>query len=256
MERLINRSQQGDLGEASAMEWLARAGARVSIPIGHSPDYDLIAEIEGRLIRIQVKTTTYRRVNPAGEKRWNVSIKTHGGNRSWNGVAKRFDFTKVDALFVLVGDGRRWLIPACATEATSDLKLGGRKYSEFELESAEPIMTHVYGNPAANDEASRIEPSARGSAGVWRAGRDCKSRASLLSGFDSHLPHPNAPPQDEKVDRVPQGRPGQAIIRSKRQMTLPLVPFTDAGLQVGDRLRFRAQEVGRVSIERIEPPPG
>jgi Holliday junction resolvase-like predicted endonuclease len=57
MDRLINRRQQGDLGEASAIEWLTSVGATVSVPLGHSPDYDLIAQLAGRLMRIQVKTT-------------------------------------------------------------------------------------------------------------------------------------------------------------------------------------------------------
>ncbi len=60
MDRLINRRQQGDLGEASAIEWLTRQGARVSTPLGHSPDYDLIAEFGERLLRVQVKTSTVR----------------------------------------------------------------------------------------------------------------------------------------------------------------------------------------------------
>jgi bifunctional DNA-binding transcriptional regulator/antitoxin component of YhaV-PrlF toxin-antitoxin module len=49
-----------------------------------------------------------------------------------------------------------------------------------------------------------------------------------------------------------RGHPGQAIIREKRQMTLPAKPFNEAGLQVGDRLRFRADGNGRVAIERIQ----
>jgi hypothetical protein len=35
---------QGDLGEASAIEWLAGAGARVYIPFGHSPDFVHVAD--------------------------------------------------------------------------------------------------------------------------------------------------------------------------------------------------------------------
>jgi hypothetical protein len=38
VDRLINRRQQGDLGEVSAIEWLTRQGATVSAPLGHSPD--------------------------------------------------------------------------------------------------------------------------------------------------------------------------------------------------------------------------
>ncbi|MGH2961160.1 MAG: group I intron-associated PD-(D/E)XK endonuclease [Solirubrobacterales bacterium] len=56
--RAINRRQQGDLGEASAIEWFSRLGAMILLPFGHSPDFDLVVELEGRLLRIQVKTST------------------------------------------------------------------------------------------------------------------------------------------------------------------------------------------------------
>src|SRR6476620_2694743 len=64
-ERAVNRRVQGDLGEFSAMEWLASKGALVWIPLGHSPDVDLMAELNGRLVRIQVKTSTYKTETPA-----------------------------------------------------------------------------------------------------------------------------------------------------------------------------------------------
>ena len=57
-ERRINRRQQGDLGEVSAIEWFTRLGATVLLPVGHSPDYDLVVELERRLLRVQVKTST------------------------------------------------------------------------------------------------------------------------------------------------------------------------------------------------------
>jgi len=78
-----------------------------------SPDYDLIAEFDGRLERVQVKTSV------AWHKhRFVVAICTRGGNQSWNGVIKRLDATRCDRLFVHVGDGRRWYIPANALGAT------------------------------------------------------------------------------------------------------------------------------------------
>src|SRR5690349_6466022 len=101
MDRLINRRQQGDLGEASAIEWLTRQGATVSAPLGHSPDYDLIAEVAGRVWRVQVKTCVRCEATLEGDERWPVSVCTNGGNQSWTGLTKRFDPAKVDALFVL-----------------------------------------------------------------------------------------------------------------------------------------------------------
>jgi Holliday junction resolvase-like predicted endonuclease len=92
--------EQGDIGELSAMEWLASKGAHIYVPVGHSPDVDLIAEIAGVVLRIEVKTTTHRR-----DDRWGVLISTRGGNQSWTGVAKYFDRSRCDYLFVHVGDG-------------------------------------------------------------------------------------------------------------------------------------------------------
>src|SRR5437660_402443 len=54
----VTTREQGDIGERSAMEWLGSVGAYVAIPIGHSPDWDVIAELAGRLLRVQVKTST------------------------------------------------------------------------------------------------------------------------------------------------------------------------------------------------------
>jgi PD-(D/E)XK endonuclease len=256
MERLINRRQQGDLGEASAIEWLTRQGATVSAPLGHSPDYDLIAEMEGSLIRVQVKTTTCKRETPDGEERWHVRICTNGGNQSWTGVAKRFDPQHADALYVLVGDGRRWWIPASSVESSNTLDLGGRKYSEFEIEAAGAILPLVYGPERdAERAASRIDHPAEGERRRGRVGLDCKSSASLLSGFESLLPHSSGfAPQPAKGERK-LGRAGQAIVRQKRQMTLPFSPFAAAGLEIGDRLRFRADGPGRLAVERIESSP-
>jgi hypothetical protein len=36
--------EQGDIGELSAMEWLASRGAHIYVPVGHSPDVDLVGQ--------------------------------------------------------------------------------------------------------------------------------------------------------------------------------------------------------------------
>ena len=45
------------MGEASAIAWLAEQGALIFTPLFRSPNYDLIAEMEGRVVRIEVKTS-------------------------------------------------------------------------------------------------------------------------------------------------------------------------------------------------------
>jgi hypothetical protein len=126
--------EQGDYGERAALHWLVGQGAHVSIPFGHSPDYDLIADLGGRLSRVQVKTSACRY-----KRRWAVTVCTRGGNRSWSGVVKTLDTSRIDHLFVLVADGRQWFIPAEHVEGSSAIHLGGPKYGHFEVERGDPI---------------------------------------------------------------------------------------------------------------------
>ncbi len=126
--------EQGDLGELSAMTWLAERGAVVAKAVFHSPDWDLIADFSGTLVRVEVKTSTCRQ-----KGRWVVMISTRGGNQSWSGVCKYFDAARCDYVFVHVADGRRWFIPAAELECRSGLTLGGPKYSAYEVEPGIPL---------------------------------------------------------------------------------------------------------------------
>lgn len=222
---------QGDLGEFSAMQWLGSQGARIYIPVFHSPDVDLIAEFDGQLARVQVKTSTYQR-----DGRWDVQVATCGGNQSWNGTVKRLDPAKYDLLFVLVADGRRWCIPAHAVEGTTGLVLGGPKYSEFEVEPGEPIL---------QEATSRIVQATRGSAGVGEPGGPVKALPQLLSGFESHLPH---------QPKLPAGPSARTRISANHQITIPLGPFHGAGLDVGQAIRVTAAADGHLVLNRIEAP--
>jgi Holliday junction resolvase-like predicted endonuclease len=140
----MNPRQQGDLGEYSAIEWLSSRGYPVFVPIGHSPDVDLVAVIDDRAVRVQVKTS--RRRIPVD--RWDVMICTRGGNQSWNGLSKHFSRSRCDHLFVLVGDGRRWFIPSDVVDGGSGIALGGPKYAAYEVEPGRPfVVTSLHSAP-------------------------------------------------------------------------------------------------------------
>jgi hypothetical protein len=64
---------------------------------------------------------------------------TRGGNQSWNGLSQQFSSDRCDYLFVLVGDGRRWFIPAAVVEGGSGIALGGPKYAAYEVEPGRPF---------------------------------------------------------------------------------------------------------------------
>ena len=134
------------------MAWLLNEGHVVAYPFGHSPDWDLVAEIDRTLYRVQVKTSTFFR-----KGRWAVALCTRGGNRSWNGVVKRMSAARCDYLFVLVGDGRQWFIPSGHLGGGSGLLLGGPKYARFEVERGGSIQGHALRRAAA----SKLVPARR-----------------------------------------------------------------------------------------------
>jgi hypothetical protein len=129
-----NPRGQGDQGERSAISWLLGRDLPVFMPIGHSPDVDLITLIDFEVVRVQVKTSTVSR-----KSRWDVAVCTRGGNQSWNGIVKYLDPSRYDRLFVLVADGRRWWIPALDVGGTASVRLGGPKYAEFEIDPGLPL---------------------------------------------------------------------------------------------------------------------
>jgi hypothetical protein len=129
-----NPRRQGDLGEFSAIEWLGSRGYPVWYPLGHSPDVDLVTRIDGRLVAVQVKTSTVLR-----NGRFGVTLCTRSGNQNWSGLVKRFSSDRCDWLFVLVADGRPWFIPAEAVEGGTGLLVGGPKYAEYEVERGRPL---------------------------------------------------------------------------------------------------------------------
>jgi PD-(D/E)XK endonuclease len=140
MDTAIRRDPrgQGDQGERSAISWLLNQDLPVFLPVGHSPDIDLITLIDHQVVRVQVKTSSVLR-----KGRWDVTVCTRGGNQSWNGLVKQLDPSRYDRLFVLVGDGRRWFIPSNEVEGTCGVRLGGPKYERFEIEPGLPLRMPV-----------------------------------------------------------------------------------------------------------------
>jgi hypothetical protein len=57
--------------------------------------------------------------------------------------------SRCDNLFVHVGDGRRWYIPASALGGRTHIVLGGPKYAEYEVEPWWPIPGRAPGGSRA-----------------------------------------------------------------------------------------------------------
>lgn len=169
--------RQGDLGEVSAMQWLVAAGAFVWVPLVSAPDYDLIAQFGDRLARVQVKTSTCWT-----NERFIVALCTRGGNQSWNGIVKRLDAKRCDAVFVHVGDGRRGtsrlrLSAAAAGSCSADRSIRSTKSSQASpSKHGRPLRWRP---PNPNSDV-RLRPL--GGIPERSKGRRCKRRGSAFPG--------------------------------------------------------------------------
>lgn len=212
--------KQGDLGEVSAMEWLASTGAKLFIPLFHSPDVDLVADLGGHLHRIEVKTCTHMR-----------------GDREV--LRSRASET--------AADGSSLPPPL---DCKSGLTLGGPKYSQFEIDRGRPLKEPVALESCAPGEYRSGQPG-----GAVNA----VAQSFAGSNPASPIPPPSSGPGNVRPLQPSNrerrlGRNGQAVINQKRRVTIPQRAFFGAGFQPGDRLRARSDGPGRVILEQMELP--
>lgn len=130
-----NTKQQGDIGMAIAIAWLAKNGYHVAIPLTDSNDYDLIIDAGQRpdtgqrqFATVQVRTTYYK--TDVGN--FQVTLKVTGGNRSGKGKTKYFRDSGVDFLFVVTDNHDMYFIPRVEIEAKVALTLC-EKYKQYKV---------------------------------------------------------------------------------------------------------------------------
>ena len=122
-----NTRVQGNAGLGVAIAYLTRIGLDVAIPLTDTQRYDLIVVHEDGRDRVQVKTTTMKVGNS-----YVVHLRTVGGNKS-QVIARPFDPTDYEWLFVVCADATAYLIPSSEITSRESLSLG-RKYERFRLE--------------------------------------------------------------------------------------------------------------------------
>lgn len=110
---------QGNIGLAKALYELQVLGYRTSIPFTENQKYDLICEKDGKLNRVQIKTTKQKSKYGV----WVTNLRTLGGNQSYN-TAKKREIGDWDLLYILTDDNTSYLIPDEDIKAKSAVSLG------------------------------------------------------------------------------------------------------------------------------------
>lgn len=126
-----NSKKQGDIGLVLAIAWFEINDYPVSIPLTDSQDYDLVADMNDCLKKVQVRTT----YNQQESGSYEVNLRVMGGNQSGAGKTKRFIDTKVDYLFVVVENGAKYLLPKSAITNKRAINVcNDGKYEQYRVE--------------------------------------------------------------------------------------------------------------------------
>lgn len=128
LQETRNSKKQGDIGLVTAIWWFERNGCPVSIPLTDSQDYDLVADVDGKLSKVQVRTTYHKK--PSGI--YKADLRVRGGNRSGTGKVKHFDPVRVDYMFVVTNAGDMYLIPSNEIANIHSVTLG-EKYEQYRV---------------------------------------------------------------------------------------------------------------------------
>lgn len=113
-----NSVLQGNSGLGQAIAHYTGLGHIISIPLTDSQSYDLLVDMGGHIRKVQVKTTTHKRRGV-----YIVDLRTKGGNMSGIGKTKKID-KSIDEVFILTGDGQRYIIQRAYLEEKATLTLG------------------------------------------------------------------------------------------------------------------------------------
>lgn len=116
----MDRRLQGSLGEAKAILYYTEQGYEVFLPTVNARDVDLVAIKGSKVVRVQVKTSSF--IQPSGS--FKVSLKTSGGNSSWSGVVKTVSKDFVDDVFVWCSDDSCWVVPSGMIHGRKTITLG------------------------------------------------------------------------------------------------------------------------------------
>ena len=120
------QSMQGNLGLGKAIAYFTSHRIPVAIPLNDTQKYDLIADFDGKLQRISVKTSKYTETNGAS---YQVQLKNSGG-AGGKSVIRNFDNASCDYVFVYTIDEKTYLIPSKEITSKSSITVG-IKYQEY-----------------------------------------------------------------------------------------------------------------------------
>lgn len=114
---------QGNLGLGKAIEYFTSHSIPVAIPLNDTQKYDLIADFNGKLQRVSVKTSRATKNGISFE----VQLRNTGGSSGKNKI-RLFEKDSCDYIFVYTINEEYYLIPSDIIEAQNSIHVGPKYY--------------------------------------------------------------------------------------------------------------------------------
>lgn len=132
---MSQKTRQGDIGVWTAILYYTRQPAiTVSVPTTEQCRYDLVIDDGYRLMRVQVKTCTFKAKSGAYE----VQLRTNGANYTTKYKCAKIDIGECDMVFILTGDGTAYEMPSRVLHGRSTVTMSG-EYLEYKVGEFPPL---------------------------------------------------------------------------------------------------------------------
>lgn len=87
MKKLKNTCNIGEIGESAFLHAAISLGLVVSQPFGHGTPYDFIVDVQGKLIKVQIKASRWQKVN----KHLRLQFNLNNRDKKIKDVTSKFD---------------------------------------------------------------------------------------------------------------------------------------------------------------------
>lgn len=114
----LETKQKGNLTELQCITACYAAGYNVSIPYGENSRYDFILDVDGKLLKIQVKTSRLKKTIKNPKDAIIFTCKSVNVNSKGN-ICHRYTKEQID-YFATFWDGKCYMVPVeeCSVEKT------------------------------------------------------------------------------------------------------------------------------------------
>ena len=118
----LTAKQKGNLTELQCLTAFYEHGCHVSVPFGENSRYDMIADVDGNLIRVQVKTSSIKNGDPNV-----IEFSCRSSHVNSTGVKNvRYSANEID-YFATYWNGKCYLIPVSECSVTKTLRFAPPK---------------------------------------------------------------------------------------------------------------------------------